>query len=247
MTSTATAAGQPPAPKNLLARFIGIIVVAEGHVRQPRPVPKWFGMLALTAVHRRVLHGAADDDRSRPPGRDRSAGRSRCSRSGFTVSDQMYEQMQKGAARMPYTTGGGVVVVTPIMAVIIAGILFAIFNAALGGEASFKQVFAVLVARRRRSRRCRRCSPARSTTCAAPMTSVANLGALLPMLPEKSFAGAAARRGRYLPDLVDRRPGHRTGGAVPAPHAADRDLAAVVYVVIALCIARRSRAGAGGA
>jgi hypothetical protein len=27
--------------------------------------------------------------------------------------------------------------------VIIAGILFAIFNAAMGGEASFKQVFAV--------------------------------------------------------------------------------------------------------
>ena len=42
-----------------------------------------------------------------------------------------------------------VLVISPIIAVIIAGILFAVFNAALGGEASFKQVFARHRPRRR--------------------------------------------------------------------------------------------------
>ena len=65
---------------------------------------------------------------------------------GMTVNDQMYEQMEKGAgaaalhdrhrrARLHRRSSRS----------IFAGILFAIFNAALGGEASFKQVFAVLV------------------------------------------------------------------------------------------------------
>jgi hypothetical protein len=53
---------------------------------------------------------------------------------GFDVSDQMYEQMQKRSSSMPYTTGISVLVISPIIGVIFAGILFAIFNAALGGE-----------------------------------------------------------------------------------------------------------------
>ena len=72
---------------------------------------------------------------------------------------------------------------------IIAGILFAIFNAALGGEASFKQVFAVVV-HAGRSRRARRSSSrCRSTISAGSMTSATNLGVLLPMLPRSSFVG----------------------------------------------------------
>jgi hypothetical protein len=104
------------------------------------------------------------------------------------MTDQMYEQLEKNSGRMPYTTGISVLVVSPIIALIIAGILFAIFNAALGGEASFKQVFAVLVHAGAVS--------ALSTIFSGTMNyfrgtigSAANLGVLLPMLPENSFAG----------------------------------------------------------
>jgi hypothetical protein len=72
--------------------------------------------------------------------------------------------------------------------VIIAGILFAVFNAAMGGEASFKQVFAVLVHAGAIS--------ALSTVFSGTINyfrgsigSVANLGGLLPMLSDTSFAG----------------------------------------------------------
>jgi hypothetical protein len=107
---------------------------------------------------------------------------------GMTVNDQMYEQLEKGTGRMPYVTGISVLVVSPIMALIISGILFAIFNAAMGGEASFKQVLAILAHAGAIS--------AVSTIFSGvinyfrgSMGSVANLGALMPMLPENSFAG----------------------------------------------------------
>jgi hypothetical protein len=72
------------------------------------------------------------------------------------------------------------------VATIFAGILFAIFNAALGGEATFKQVFSVLVH-----------AGVVSSFGAVfggvinyfrqRMDNVTNLGSLVPMLPEKSF------------------------------------------------------------
>jgi hypothetical protein len=72
------------------------------------------------------------------------------------------------------------------MALIIAGILFAIFNAGLGGEASFKQVFSVYI----HSGVIGVVSAVVSGVVnyfSGHAGSVANLGALLPMLPEKSF------------------------------------------------------------
>ena len=36
-------------------------------------------------------------------------------------------------------------VLTPILALIVAGLAFAVFNAALGGDATFKQVYAIVV------------------------------------------------------------------------------------------------------
>ena len=70
---------------------------------------------------------------------------------------------------------------------IFAGIFFAVFNAALGGEASFKQVFSVVAH-----------AGVISSLGAVfggvvnyfrqKMDSVTTLGSLFPMLPEKSFA-----------------------------------------------------------
>ncbi len=71
---------------------------------------------------------------------------------------------------------------------IFAGILFAIFNAAMGGEASFKQVFAVYVHAGVISALSAMFSGI-VNYFRGGMTSVANLGAALPMLPENSFAG----------------------------------------------------------
>jgi hypothetical protein len=187
MTSTAPAAGSAPAPKNLLARFIGVITSPRDTFASVAAHPKWFGMLALTTV---IIAGFSALPMTTEAGRQAAIDQqvTQMQSFGVTMTDQMYESLEKNSGRMPYTTGISVLVVSPIVVLIIAGILFAIFNAALGGEASFKQVFAVLVHAGAVS--------ALSTIFSGTMNyfrgtigSAANLGVLLPMLPENSFAG----------------------------------------------------------
>jgi hypothetical protein len=186
MTDTAAAAGVTPAPMSLPARFLGIITSPKATFVRIVPYPKWFAMLALTTVILAVFSALPmTTEAGRQAAIDQQVESMKSF--GFEVSDQVYAQMEKGAGRMPYTTGISVLVISPIFAAIIAGILFAIFNAALGGEASFKQVLTVLVHAGAIS--------ALSTVFSGiinyfrgGMGSAANLGALLPMLPEHSFA-----------------------------------------------------------
>jgi hypothetical protein len=53
--------------------------------------------------------------------------------------------MEKMAPYVGYGTIAFFLIAGPLMLAVISGILFAIFNAALGGDASFKQVFTVAV------------------------------------------------------------------------------------------------------
>lgn len=186
MTSTAAAAGATPASTNLFARFVGVITAPKETFTGVVAAPKWLGMLVLTSV---IVAFFAALPMTTEAGRQAAIDQQVESMKsfGFEVSDQVYDAMEKGASRMPYTTGLSVLVISPIMAVIISGILFAIFNAALGGEASFKQVFTVLVHAGAVS--------ALSTVFSGIVNyfrggvgSAANVGALLPMLPEGSFA-----------------------------------------------------------
>jgi hypothetical protein len=185
--TTPPIAGLPPAPKNLLARFIGVLTSPRDTFASVAASPKWFGMIALTAVIVAIFTALPmTTEAGRQAAIDQQV--TQMQSFGVTVSDQMYEQLEKRSGTMPYTTAVSVLVVTPIFGLIVAGILFAIFNAAMGGEATFKQVFAILVH-----------AGVISAVSAAfsgvvnyfrgSMGSVANLGALLPMLSEKSFAG----------------------------------------------------------
>ena len=186
MTTTAPVTGSTPAPQNLFARFIGIITSPKATFQSVVAHPAVLGMLLLTAVLSGVFTALPMTTEAGKQAAIETQEQ-RMQSLGFTVTDQLHEQFEKGAGRLPYTTGISVIVVWPIMAAIFAGILFAIFNAGLGGEASFKQVYSVYVH-----------SGAISTLSAilsgtvgfftGRVGSVTNLGALLPMLSEKSFA-----------------------------------------------------------
>lgn len=185
MTTTSPAAGSAPASKNLIARFIGIITSPKETFASVVASPKVLGMLALTAVLAAfftALPMATDAGKQAAIEQQVQQMQS----FGFTVSDQMYDQLQKGANRMPYTTGGSVLVITPIIAAIFSGILFAIFNAALGGEASFTQVYSVYIHAGVISVLSAMLSGA-VNFFSGRVGSVTNVGALMPMLPEKSF------------------------------------------------------------
>ena len=102
-------------------------------------------MLVLTTVIVAVGTAAADDD---------GAGKEATLRQqvegmeafGMTVNDQMYEQMRGRMWFAPYQTAVGVLIFSPIMAVVIAGILFRrLQRRRWAASATFKQLFAVFV------------------------------------------------------------------------------------------------------
>ena len=170
---------------NLVARFIGIITSPKATFASVVANPKWLGMLALTTV---LIAAFSALPLTTPAGRQAGLDQQVESMKslGFEVNDQMYNEMEKNSQNAPYVTGISVLFISPIVTIVIAGILFAIFNAAMGGEASFKQVFTVLVHASAVS--------ALSTVFSGiinyfrgGVSSAANLGALLPMLPQGSF------------------------------------------------------------
>jgi hypothetical protein len=185
MNTTAAAAGSAPASKGLLARFIGIITAPKDTFASVVAAPKWFGILAVSAV---LIAFFTALPMTTDAGRQAAIDQQVQQRQAFGVEtdDATYARIEQMSKIMPYVTAGSVLVFSPIMVLVIGGILFAIFNAALGGEASFKQVLAIVTH-----------AGVISTVSAVfsgiinyfrgAVGSVANLGALLPMLPEKSF------------------------------------------------------------
>jgi membrane protein, antimicrobial resistance system len=170
----------------LVARFIGIVVAPRQTFQSIVPAPKWFGMLALSSVLIAIFVALP---MTTAAGKQAWLDQQVEARRAFgqETSEQSYAQLEKMQPIVPYISAGAALVVSPIIALLFSGILFAIFNAALGGEASFKQVFSVFLH-----------AGAVSTLGAVitgivnyfrgGVTSVTTLGGLLPMLPEKSFA-----------------------------------------------------------
>lgn len=192
MTDTSTAAGSTSAPKGLVARLLGIITSPRDTFQSVVTHPTWLGMLVVTVLIIAVFTALPmTTEAGRQATLDQQVKQMQSF--GFTVTDQMYDQMERGAGRLPYTTAISVIVISPIFTVIVAGLLFAIFNAAMGGEASFKQVFAVITHAGAVSALSAVFSGTvnyiRAMSGNAAMGSVANLGALLPMLSEGSFLG----------------------------------------------------------
>jgi hypothetical protein len=185
MTATAVAAGSTPAQKGLAARFIGIIVSPKDTFQAVAASPKVLGMLLTVSILTAVFAALPmTTDAGKQAAIDQQVQTMKSL--GVQVNDELYDRMEKGASRLPYTTGLGAFVFIPVVSLIFAGILFAIFNAALGGEASYKQVFSVYI----HSGVIGVVSAAASGLVnyfSGHAGSVANLGGLLPMLAEKSF------------------------------------------------------------
>jgi hypothetical protein len=185
MANTPVQTGASPAPKSLVARFVGIITAPRATYESVVAHPKWFGMLATVAVALALLIGGFLLTKV---GQEAWLDAAINSPLAGPVSDQQIQGMEKMAPFIGYITVAYMLIFMPIMMVIVSGILYAIFNAAMGGNATFKQVFTV----------CVHAGPVGvlSQLFTVPlnyfrgtMTSATTLAVLLPMLPEKSFAG----------------------------------------------------------
>lgn len=172
----------------LLSRAIGIITSPGATFVHVVRTPKVAGMLFLTSLLIGLAQGIPQfTEKGRAAALEMQV--QQMENWGVAVNDEMYQQLEQ---RSRTNTGAyisivGIFVGMPFGAVLITALLWAVFNTVMGGTATFKQVMAIVVHSQMIS--------ALGAVVAAPImyargvvsTSIANLGALLPMLEETSF------------------------------------------------------------
>ncbi len=140
---TPTTAPAEATPKGLFARLAGVIFSPRATYAAIAARPRWFGAVALTAIvvasgffvllSTEVGKQAAFDQQTQV-----------IESFGVKLNDAAYQRMEEGIERAKYTTPIGQLIGVPIVVAIFAGILLGIFNALLGGDATYKQVLAVV-------------------------------------------------------------------------------------------------------
>jgi Yip1 domain len=139
VSSPATAA---PAGDNVLARLVGVIFSPRATFERIVARPRWFGALAIVvgviALGQFALLSTESGQQAMVDQQVRSA-----EQWGGTVTDEQYATFERWALYGRFFALGGVLIGAPVFAFIIAGVLLGVFNALLGGNATYKQVLAV--------------------------------------------------------------------------------------------------------
>lgn len=140
---TETAAAPVAAPLPLPARILGVLFSPRETFANVAAFPRWFGVLAVSLV---ILAGAQAGFLSTEVGREASIDQQIAQMEGFgvTVTDEMYGQLRDRAKYGPVIQAVAILLVSPVFTALIAGVLFGVFSGALGGQATFRQVFAVV-------------------------------------------------------------------------------------------------------
>lgn len=169
------------------ARFLGIITSPKDTFQSVAAHPRWLGILVLTTLITAVCAALpmTTDAGKEAALRNQVEGMESF---GMTVSDEQYEAMRRGMAQAPYTTAGFIVVIGPIFALVLCGILFVVFNVALGGEASFRQVFAIYV-HAGVIMTLQQVFTGPLNYMRGAVSSATNLAVLMPVIDPKSFVG----------------------------------------------------------
>jgi Yip1 domain len=176
----------PVAQQGLLSRAVGVITSPRrtyaGIVARPRAFGALALIIALTAGANLVFYNTGVGQDALLDQQIRTI-----ESFGRQVDDAMYANLEKQAPFAGYITAGSIVVASPLVMLVFAGIAFVVFNAILGGTSTFKQTFAVVV------------HSGFVGTLAQflvlplnyvreSISSPANLGVFLPFLDENSFA-----------------------------------------------------------
>jgi hypothetical protein len=145
-TVSAAVAATPAKSPGLLARAVGVLTGPRAAYAEVAAHPKVLGILVLTLA---MIATASIVFFSTEVGKTALLDQQVKGMESFgvKVSDQMYQQLEArlSSPATPYITAASQVVFIPIIGLVVSGILLAVFNAVLGGDATFKQVFAVVV------------------------------------------------------------------------------------------------------
>jgi hypothetical protein len=147
MTTTTSGAGSAAvwaaADKPLAARIPGIIfsprATYAGVAARPRVLGVLLFVLAVGAVAI-FLFLSSDVGRNAMLDQQIESMKS----FGATVTDQMIDRMEAGAGRARYFGPVMYAITTLLASLIVSGLALGVFNAILGGDSTFKQVYAVV-------------------------------------------------------------------------------------------------------
>ena len=175
------------APKGLFSRIVGVFFSPRATYASVAAHPRWFGVLAVTCV---IVAGGYFTLLSTEAGKRAALDQQTQMLESFGVklNDAALDRMESQIDRARYTTPIAQIVIIPIVLAIVAGILLGVFNAILGGDATFKQVYAILAHAS--------VITALQTAFSIPLdyvreslSSPTSLLALLPFIEEGSFLG----------------------------------------------------------
>lgn len=175
-----------PTPPSLMSRAVGVITAPRATFEKIVAAPRVGGALMLVTIISTLAVGLLlSSERGQQAWLDQAVAQQEAF--GQTVSDEAYARMQDMSKYAAYMGAVQFIVGVPLGALIMGGILYAIFNALMGGSATFKQVMAVVAHSQIIS--------ALAFLVTTPinyvkgtMTGATNLGVLFPMLDESSFA-----------------------------------------------------------
>jgi hypothetical protein len=140
MTETAAA------PQGLIARIFGVLLSPRKTYADVAARPRSLGVLAVILS---IIATGSVIFSSTEIGRQALLDQQvRTMESlGIKLPEEAYQRMEEQMSRpyTPYLGAAAAIVFVPIVLLVIAGIAFGIFNAVLGGDATFKQAFAVVV------------------------------------------------------------------------------------------------------
>jgi hypothetical protein len=129
--------------KGLLARVVGVVWSPRATYAEVAGRPRVLGALGLFLA---IAVSASFVFMSTEVGQEALLDQQIRTMESFgrQVPDAMYARLEAMLPYAPYISSGYLVAFFPLATLVVAGILIAVFNAALGGNASFKQVYAVV-------------------------------------------------------------------------------------------------------
>lgn len=133
----------PAAPKGLAARIVGVIFSPGETYQSIVAHPRVLGVLVVATI---VTAAALFVFLSTEVGQNATLDQQMRVMESFRINlpDQFYDQMEARAPMARYYAAGSILFFGPLVSAVVAGIILLIFNVVLGGEATFKQAFAVV-------------------------------------------------------------------------------------------------------
>ncbi|MBI1874037.1 MAG: YIP1 family protein [Acidobacteria bacterium] len=144
MSTTTEDSGRTTARMGLISRLVGTLTSPGATFARVAGDPRPLGMLLLVMLVSAVfIGGFFSTEVGRQAFMDEQARRMEAF--GRQMSPQQQRGMEMMLPYMAYLGAGQALVFIPVVTLVVSGLLLAVFNPFLGGRATFKQLFTVVV------------------------------------------------------------------------------------------------------